>query len=79
MITLVVGIHVWNRGRRTGHGFSRLDRDERTTIAGLALMGVFFWAAMVVLKFQLYFNPLDFRYLGPGTLLVSVAALSGLE
>lgn len=76
--TLAVAIHVWHRGRCAGRGFAQLDPDERTTIAGLAFMGVFLWAAMVVLKFRFYFSPLEFRYLGPGTLLVSAAVLSGL-
>ena len=78
VFTVAVGVHVWRRGRRRGNGFDLLDREERVTILILALVGTFFWVVMVVMKFRVDFNSLDFRYLGPGTLLVTVAALGSL-
>ena len=77
-LTLAVGIHLWRRGRRNESGLDRLAREERVTLIIFALIGAFFWVVMATLKFRAYFNPLDFRYLGPGTLLVTVAGLGTL-
>ena len=78
VLTLAVGVQFWIRARRAEWGLGQLSGGERLTIVVLAFTGVFFWAAMVVMRFRIHFNPLDFRYLGPGTVLVTAAALSVL-
>ena len=77
ILSTAVALGVWRQGGRR-QGRQLLHREERVTLVVLALVGAFFWATMAVLKFRVYFNPLDFRLLGPGTLLVSAAAFGAL-
>lgn len=78
ILTTVAILGVWRQGARLRQGQHSLHREERVTLVVLALVGAFFWATMTVLKFRVYFNPLDFRLLGPRTLLMSAAAFGAL-
>ena len=78
VLTFIVSAPIVALLRRRSSCLNRIDSGERVTIAVLAFTGVLFWASMVVLKFYQNFNTLDFRYLGPGTVLVTAAALSVL-
>ena len=78
VLTFIVSAPIVALLRRRSSCLNRIDSGEWVTIAVLAFTGVLFWASMVVLKFYRNFNTLDFRYLGPGTVLVTAAALSVL-
>lgn len=72
LLTLVVACQVTIRSRDAKEG--RPDRQESLTIAVLAATGVFFWICMVAVRSYRQFDPLSYRLLAPGTVLVTAAA-----
>ena len=76
VLTLVVVYQVTIRRRDAAEVLP--DRQERLTIVVLAVAGVFFWTCMVAMGSYRQFDPLSYRLLAPGTVLVTAAAFGVL-
>ena len=66
------------RQPRSDSHWRDLSAVERSSIGAFALIGACFWAGMATLRFLLYFNPLGYRYLAPGTVLLLGAFIAWL-
>lgn len=78
VLALTLAVTFWVAARGSAARDDLPDRQERLTIAVLAVTGVFFMACMLGVRANMAFGVLNHRLLAPGSILLTAAALGAI-